>query len=1058
MRIAVGLISALLGLAVSAALAQAASGGGAQTPGGSTAEAPSAPGASVYSRVVATFDFEERALGNFESVPMYWSKLVGRGYPAYATGRFDTTVARSATTSFRLDIDGGSVAYRFTPPPATFGKGPGRIAVTPDGDYVILAFVKTTPLAHARADLTAWFADANGKPLPDTEVHAIPWAANGTQDAGAWHVMHVFVHGPEATHGGGKSLVLQLGLLQPQQLAEAGLNTGGKKSDGLPAQFQLYQQDIRGTAWFDDITVFQLPRLSISVPAAATIAPQAATPAGAMDVAAPGSVNVLPPGGQVALDLAVSDISRDSPDGSSAAKKQLGVTLTITDPQGLVFAREHWNAAPTPEHPWTQAYRHPPLPGGLYTATLDILEGGAPGGGANATGLIARRQTRFVTLADQQPPRPPAPEFGLSAAHWPAARWSALEPLARESGAGLVEAPAWRDDLPEGAGGSHDAAPFDLLVSALSRDHIGVLASLESLPAAVAARLRSGAAAATQPDSLAGSSSLLSLASADPALWRPSISFLLARHANSVSFWQVMEHPDPAAAALDPARSLAPASPGSPAFAALYARARTEIGPLLNDPRLLIPWNALYDFDPKSYPGAILNLRLPATIKPDQLPACIASFKAASAPGARSAASPDAAPAPAAAGPILLHIDPLPDDGTYSSDDRLADFAKRIVFARSANPTCILIDVPFAEHRATTALGDIDAPAAEPDELLPAYRTLIHALAGARAPIGPGDAGGGGVRELPVAQGIRAFLCERPGPQQSSLILWNESADTPTVSMDLPLGDLPREVELTGESHPAKRTGPGADALTRLTVGAMPLILENIDPHLLELRSSFALAAKVFPAGAGSMQTEVTLTNPGPDALRGLLHLEVPKGWTVEPSELHVSLLAGASLHEKLTIRYPFTETEGVKFFRGRLVHENGGELALACPVAVRSKLVAVDGFCQLQPNGDLVVQQMVTNTAATPLNAQAYALVPGYPRQQRFITDLQPGQTLIKRYVFAASAFTGEDSAAENRPKPGENQPDARAIADALKGKNATLGVRQTDGKTLLAKTIPLE
>ena len=81
------MISAFLGLAVSAALAQA---GGAVAAG--TEHAASAPGASVYSREVANFDFEERALGNFESVPMYWSKLVGRGYPAYATGRFDTSM------------------------------------------------------------------------------------------------------------------------------------------------------------------------------------------------------------------------------------------------------------------------------------------------------------------------------------------------------------------------------------------------------------------------------------------------------------------------------------------------------------------------------------------------------------------------------------------------------------------------------------------------------------------------------------------------------------------------------------------------------------------------------------------------------------------------------------------------------------------------------------------------------------------------------------------------------------------------------------------------------
>src|SRR4051812_38394201 len=77
-----------------------------------TAATSSMPG----SRALKTFDFEESALGNFESTPMYWSKVIGRGYPAYSNGAFDHAVARSTNTSFKLQSSGGSVAYRFAPP------------------------------------------------------------------------------------------------------------------------------------------------------------------------------------------------------------------------------------------------------------------------------------------------------------------------------------------------------------------------------------------------------------------------------------------------------------------------------------------------------------------------------------------------------------------------------------------------------------------------------------------------------------------------------------------------------------------------------------------------------------------------------------------------------------------------------------------------------------------------------------------------------------------------------------------------------------------------------
>ena len=80
------------------------------------------------------------ARGNFESTPMFWSKVVGRGFPAYASGRFDHDTFRSANTSFRLDIDSGSAAYQFVAPAGQ------RIQIDPNADYHIIAFVKTTAL------------------------------------------------------------------------------------------------------------------------------------------------------------------------------------------------------------------------------------------------------------------------------------------------------------------------------------------------------------------------------------------------------------------------------------------------------------------------------------------------------------------------------------------------------------------------------------------------------------------------------------------------------------------------------------------------------------------------------------------------------------------------------------------------------------------------------------------------------------------------------------------------------------------------------------------------
>ena len=47
------------------------------------------------SRVLRTFDFEERRLGNAEDLPMNWTKVDGPGLPHYVNGRLTTDRARS---------------------------------------------------------------------------------------------------------------------------------------------------------------------------------------------------------------------------------------------------------------------------------------------------------------------------------------------------------------------------------------------------------------------------------------------------------------------------------------------------------------------------------------------------------------------------------------------------------------------------------------------------------------------------------------------------------------------------------------------------------------------------------------------------------------------------------------------------------------------------------------------------------------------------------------------------------------------------------------------------
>jgi hypothetical protein len=315
------------------------------------------------------------------------------------------------------------------------------------------------------------------------------------------------------------------------------------------------------------------------------------------------------------------------------------------------------------------------------------------------------------------------------------------------------------------------------------------------------------------------------------------------------------------------------------------------------------------------------------------------------------------------------------------------------------------------------------------------YRTMVAAIGNSRY-----------VREIPLTAGIRAFLFERgTGSGEGTLVLWNESATEARVHLDLPLGERPRLTDLAGMSR--SLAPDGETGLTGINVGSTPLILDRVDSKVLQLRASFAMGAKTFPAGAGAVRTQVILSNPYDETLAGNLKMVLPAGWTIDPPMLSVALKAGASLKHPVTIRYPYSQLAGHNVVEGRLTSDGGKRYDFSYAITVGSDVVELDSSAQLLANGDLVVQEVITNIGQNPLNAQAYAMVPGFPRQQRYLLDLGPGQTTIKRFVFPAGTYTGATK-----------ETTAADIAAALVGKTAAVGLKQNDGRTLINKSLPLQ
>ena len=206
-------------------------------------------------RLVHVFDFEEP--DNFEQLPKNWF-IIGRtaetsdrsffreplhhdlmeqgGYPSFTQVRFDTTASRSGNRSFHLGLNGGSAgAYLQV----------GTLPAVPQSDYLITAWVRTEDLVRSAAYLKAYFVDQAGRRLATTISQSKP-----IQTRGKWTQIAVKLRGDVR---GAVWIGMEIDIRQPARRTNDPL--GGHR---------VLLQDVKGSAWFDDITVWQLPRIEVA--------------------------------------------------------------------------------------------------------------------------------------------------------------------------------------------------------------------------------------------------------------------------------------------------------------------------------------------------------------------------------------------------------------------------------------------------------------------------------------------------------------------------------------------------------------------------------------------------------------------------------------------------------------------------------------------------------------------------------------------------------------------------------------------------------------------------
>ncbi len=408
-------------------------------------------------RVVRVFDFEERQRGNFERLPQYWFVLRGPGYPNYSGDltRFDEAHRRSGEYSLKLELNGGSAGVILQR---------GTIAAVPGADYIVTASVRTEKLKHARARLSGYFVDQVGQAIEGSRAASQLVASNDK-----WSRLEMRLRGD---FDNAAWIVMRLELIQPSEYQPKSLG-----------KHELFKQDIGGAGWFDDLSVFQLPRVEINT--------QSPT-------------NILR-GEAPTLNLKVRDLTGEKLTVESKLYDHLG-RLVDTNTRTLA-GRQAPNWRWQPELP---AY-------GWYWADLTVRSGQR---------MVGARSCAFAWLprASSQG-QLEAHRFGIVAERLAGPQRRMLPQIARLIGTGSMIIDVWSTESRDSQ--LQEIEHVDPVINELIKRNQRLTLSIAGVPMSLAS------AAKTDLDAP------LALLNDNPDLWRPYMQIAAVQYGQNIARWQV---------------------------------------------------------------------------------------------------------------------------------------------------------------------------------------------------------------------------------------------------------------------------------------------------------------------------------------------------------------------------------------------------------------------------------------------------------------------------------------------------------------------------------------
>jgi len=452
---------------------------------------------------------------------------------------------------------------------------------------------------------------------------------------------------------------------------------------------------------------------------------------------------------------------------------------------------------------------------------------------------------------------------------------------------------------------------------------------------------------------------VLDLFGADPEHLRPLLEDMLIRFGQRVRQWQIGTTRAPDAFWHD-----------DPAHVRRSATA--AIGRLVPGPSVILPWSV--EQAPIDGPDAEgYNLVIPTSVNPAWLEENLEPWRD------RNRRFP------------VVTLETLPQ--RYGARQIALDLVMRMLHARRVGVSRLLMRDPWRR----------------PDDDLEPRPTLAPWLILSRVLDGKRFAG-----EIEAGTGVRCWQFETD--DESILIAWNETAPPADARLRMRLANGPVTVaDWLGN----ERTVELANGQHSIELSDTPVIVSDINAHLVQLRRHMAIEPAFAPSIVREHEHAVLMRNPWATTITGSIRFIARTGWRFAPTRLHFSIPAGGE------VRLPFVLTFGRSEIAGpteieaalELVADQPYDFRIAMPFEIGLEHLSLQPIWRLAANDegeltDLIVTAYVTNTGDVAMSLEADALAPAYRRMKRTISRLEPGETVMKSFYFenAATRLVGEE------------------------------------------------